>query len=119
MDKDPVFGYYADFHSAAPEEVVQQAVPVAMQQRLDLGCRLVPTLLQGRLASVLGDDDVGGIQLAVADNLHRGNPRDLLTHQLEDGAAEVAGDTAVGPRAAQPIAQEGVVESLSARGEAA
>jgi hypothetical protein len=60
---------------------------------------------------------IGGVQLAVADDLHFGNRGDLFAHQLKDGAAEVAGDARVGLRLLQPGAKEGVVETLAAGGE--
>ena len=63
---------------------------------------------------MLGDHDVRSIQLAVADNLHLGDLGDLLTDQLEYGAAEVAGDPTVGCRAAQSLVQKCVIESLPA-----
>ena len=47
-------------------------------------------LLEGRLTRVLGDQHVGGSQLAVADHLHLGNRCKLFADQFEDRAAKVA-----------------------------
>jgi hypothetical protein len=77
-------GNDADLDPAAGQKVVEAAIAVAMQQRLDFRRRLVPALLQRGLADVLRYRHVGRVQLAVADDLHFGNCRDLLTHKLED-----------------------------------
>ena len=45
MDEDAVLGHDADLDAAAREQLVQLAVAVAVQQRLDLGGRFVPALL--------------------------------------------------------------------------
>ena len=118
VDEDPVLGHHADLDPAAGQQLVQPAVAIPVQQRLDLGWGFVPAFLERRLADVLRDGHIGRIQFAVADDLHLGDGGDLLADQLEDRAAEVAGDALVGLRILQPGAQEGVVEPLAAGGEA-
>ena len=93
------FGHDADLDAAAGQQLVEPAIAVAVQQRLDLRRRFVPALLQRGLADVLRHGDVGGVQFAVADDLHLRDGGDLLAHELEDRAAEVAGDALVGLRA--------------------
>ena len=102
----------------AAQQLPQLAVALPLQQRLDLHRRLVPALLEVGLARGLRHRDVGRVQLAVADDPHVGDARDLLADQLEDGAAEVARDAPVRRGAAQPVAQERVVEPLPAGGVA-
>ena len=118
MDEDPVLGDDANLDPAAGQQFVEPPVPVPVQQRLDLGRRFVPALLERRLADVLRHDDVRSVQFAVADDLNLGNGRDLFAYQFEDRAAEVAGDALVGLCPLQPGAEEGVVEPLAAGGEA-
>ena len=65
------------------------------------------------------DENVRGIQLAVAHDLHGWDLRDFFTHEFEDRAAEVTGDAAVGPRVAKLFVEKGVVEPLTTRGETA
>lgn len=118
MEEDAVPGHHLDLDPAAAEQIVQPPVAIPVEQRLDFRWRLVPALLERRLADVLRDDDVGRVQLAVADDLDLGDRADLLAHQLEDRATEVPSDSLVGSGALQPWAQEGMIEPLPARGEA-
>ena len=117
MHEDTVFGHHADLQPAAGQQFVQLSVALAMQQRLHLGWRLVPTLLQRSLASMLGDQDIGGVQLAVANHLDLRDRRDLFADKLEDGASKVACDAPVGLRSLQTLGQEGVIKALSTRGK--
>ena len=119
MDEHAVLGNDADLHAAALEQVVEPPVSVAVQERLDLWNGLVPALLEQRLADVLRDHHVRGVQLAVAEDLHDRDVGDLLAHELEDGAAEVAGDATVGPGSAQAVGEERVVEPLAPGAEPA
>ncbi len=110
--------HHAHLDVAGPQQLPQLAVALPLQQRLHLHGRLVPALLQVGLARGLRHRDVGRVQLAVADDPHVGDARDLLADQLEDGAAEVARDAPVRRGAAQLVAQERVVEPLPAGGVA-
>ena len=92
MQKDPLLGHHPDLDPPAGQQVMQVAVAIRVQQRLHLGGRLVPALLQRRLAHLPGDRHIRGIEFAVADDLDPGDPRNLLADQLEDGTAEIAGD---------------------------
>jgi len=114
-----IFGHDPNLDPAAREQFVQPAIALPVQQRLDLGRRFVPPLLERRLPGVFGDEDVGGVELAVADDLHLRDSRNLLADELEDRAAEVAGDAAIRTRVLQLLVEEGVVEPLAAGGEAA
>src|SRR5690606_9966405 len=80
--------------------------------------RFVPALLERGLARVLRDHHVLRVELAVADHLHLRDAGDLLADELEDRAAEVAGDPPVGASALELLVQEGVVQPLAAGGKA-
>ena len=57
---------------------------------------------------------IGGVELAVANDLDVWDIANLLPDQFKDRTAEVAGDTLVGLRALEPVGQEGMVEPLAA-----
>ena len=97
---------------------MESAVAVFVQERFDLGGGFIPTLLEGGLAHVLRHRHVGSVEFAVADNLDLWDIGNLLPDQFEDRTAEVAGDTLVGLRSLEAVGQEGLVEPLTARGEA-
>jgi hypothetical protein len=44
VDEDTVLGHHTDLDPAAGQQVMQPTITVAMQQRLDLGGRFIPTL---------------------------------------------------------------------------
>jgi hypothetical protein len=93
---------------------MQAAIAVLVQQRFDLCGRFVPTLLEGRLTSVLRHHYVRSVQCAVADNLDARDIGNFLPDQFEDRAAKVPGNALVGSRALEPIGQKGLVETLTA-----
>jgi hypothetical protein len=98
VNENAILGNDPDLNSSAREQFVEPAVAVAVKQRFDFRRCFVPAFFECSLASVLRDNDVGSVQFAVANNLHRGDGGDLLAHQLEDRAAEVARDAFVGLR---------------------
>jgi hypothetical protein len=55
-----------------------------MEQCLDFGWRLVPALLEGGFADVLGDGYIGGVQFAIADNADICYTGSLFANQLKD-----------------------------------
>ena len=114
MDEDTILGDDANFNPSAGQKFVEPAIAVAVQQGLDFRRGFVPPLLQRGLAGVLRDGHIGGIKLAVADDLNLGDRRDFFANQLEDRAAEVAGDSLVALGFLESHAQERVVEALAA-----
>ena len=92
---------------------MQFAVALAVQQRINLCWRFIPALLEGRLARMLGDNDGGGVQLAVADHLHFLDGRNFFTNKFENRAATVTRDAPIRLGACQLLAKEGLVEPLA------
>ena len=119
MEEDAVLRNHADLDPAAGQEVVELPVALPVQQCLHFGGRFVPALLEGGLADVFRNHHVGGIEFAVANDPHLRDHRDLLADQLEDRAAEVAGNAVVRLCPFQLICEEGMVEALAAGGKAA
>src|SRR4051812_45217853 len=89
-----------------------------MEQGLNFRGRFVPALLQRGLANMLRNGHVRHIQLAVTDDLHFRDCRDLLADQLEDRATEIPSDALVVSRFLEPQSEKRVVKSLPARGKA-
>jgi len=85
----------------------------AVQERFHLRRFLVPARLERAFPGALG-----GPQVAVADHLHRWDVRDRLADQLEDRAAEVAGDPPVGARTGQVLVEDRAARSGRRNGAA-
>ncbi len=115
MDKNAVLRHYPYLDPPAGQEIMQLPVAIPVEQSLNLGRGLVPTFLERCLADMLRHDHIGRVKLAVTDNLYCGDRGDLFAYQLEDRAAEIAGDTLIGLCPPKPVSEKGMVEPLAAR----
>ena len=115
MDKNVVLRHHSYLDSPAGQEIMQPSVAVPVEQRLDLGRSLVPTFFERCFADMLRHGYISRVKLTVTDNLYLGDRSDLFAYQLEDRAAEIAGDTLIGLCPPKPISEKGMVEPLAAR----
>ena len=95
MDEDPVFGNDANFDPAAGQQIVKLPVTILVQKCLDLGRSLVPSLFQGCFPDVFGHDYVGGVELAVTNDLDFRDAGDFLTDKFKNRTPKIARDTPV------------------------